>query len=89
MGVDTSHTHTIIHTHTRLGDGQAIVFDDSFEHEVVHEGGHVRYVLYAVLQHPDVEAAECSAVGGEGGAETKGGLTLLRAPRTMPNIPRG
>ena len=30
------------------------VFDDSFEHEVVHNGNESRYVLYAVLHHPDL-----------------------------------
>ena len=36
------------------GDGKAIVFDDSFEHSVHHRGEKVRYVLYAVLRHPNV-----------------------------------
>jgi hypothetical protein len=36
------------------GDGKAIVFDDSFEHSVIHRGEAVRYVLYAVLKHPNV-----------------------------------
>jgi hypothetical protein len=36
------------------GDGRAIVFDDSFEHSVDHRGKEVRYVLYAVLKHPNV-----------------------------------
>lgn len=36
------------------GDGKAIVFDDSFEHSVQHRGAQVRYVLYAVLRHPNV-----------------------------------
>ena len=36
-------------------DGQAIVFDDSFEHEVVHTGEADRYVLLLVLKHPDIE----------------------------------
>lgn len=83
------------------GDGQAIVFDDSFEHEVVHNGTEVRYVLYAVLQHPDVEAAECSAGETQAqpppqalGQHAKGaqGATELgslpRTPRAMPRIPR-
>jgi hypothetical protein len=34
------------------GDGRAVVFDDSFEHEVVHGGQADRYVLYAALHHP-------------------------------------
>ena len=36
-------------------DGHAIVFDDSFEHHVRHEGKEDRYVLFAILKHPDVE----------------------------------
>ena len=36
------------------GDGNAIVFDDSFEHEVKHRGEEDRYVLLIVLRHPDV-----------------------------------
>ena len=35
-------------------DGLAIVFDDSFEHEVVHRGEQDRYVVLMVLKHPDV-----------------------------------
>jgi aspartate beta-hydroxylase len=45
----------------RVGDewrtyhrGSAMVFDDSFEHEVVHEGSAPRVVLYAVLHHPEL-----------------------------------
>jgi len=33
--------------------GRAIVFDDSFEHEVEHKGDEARYVLLIVLKHPD------------------------------------
>jgi len=36
------------------GDGQALVFDDSFEHHVHHGGAADRYVLYVVLKHPDL-----------------------------------
>lgn len=36
------------------GDGHAIVFDDSFEHKVEHDGSHDRVVLFALLQHPDL-----------------------------------
>jgi hypothetical protein len=34
--------------------GSAMVFDDSYEHEVVHGGGAPRLVLYAVLHHPQL-----------------------------------
>ena len=36
------------------GDGHAIVFDDSFEHQVNHRGPEDRYVFFAILKHPDV-----------------------------------
>lgn len=29
----------------KKGDGNAIVFDDSFEHEVIHDGSDDRYVI--------------------------------------------
>ena len=35
------------------GDGSGLVFDDSFEHEVFHNGSNDRYVLYAAMHHPD------------------------------------
>ena len=34
------------------GDGHAIVFDDSFEHEVKHRGEQERFVVLIVLKHP-------------------------------------
>ena len=34
------------------GDGNAIVFDDSFEHSVYHGGEQDRFVVLAVLAHP-------------------------------------
>ena len=37
------------------GDGHGIIFDDSFEHEVKHDGDQDRFVILAVLKHPDVE----------------------------------
>jgi hypothetical protein len=35
------------------GDGSSIVFDDSFEHEVKHNGKADRFILLVVLKHPD------------------------------------
>lgn len=35
------------------GDGSVIVFDDSFEHSVYHAGKQDRFVLVAVLAHPE------------------------------------
>uniref|UniRef100_A0A7S4PY27 Aspartyl/asparaginy/proline hydroxylase domain-containing protein n=1 Tax=Alexandrium monilatum TaxID=311494 RepID=A0A7S4PY27_9DINO len=35
------------------GDGHAIVFDDSFQHSVYHGGQELRYILFAMLRHPD------------------------------------
>lgn len=37
---------------TYRGDGNALVFDDSFEHEVRHGGAADRFVLLIVLSHP-------------------------------------
>merc|ERR1712183_249326 len=36
------------------GDRNALVFDDSFEHSVIHQGPEDRYILFAQLKHPDV-----------------------------------
>jgi len=36
------------------GDGHPIVFDDSYEHHVYHEGSHDRFIVLAVLGHPDL-----------------------------------
>jgi hypothetical protein len=36
------------------GNGHAIVFDDSFEHSVRHDGTHDCFVVVAVLSHPDM-----------------------------------
>jgi hypothetical protein len=38
----------------KKGDGYAIVFDDSFEHEVIHDGNDDRYVILMVLKHPSL-----------------------------------
>ena len=39
------------------GDGHAIVFDDSFEHSVYHGGDEDRFVVWAVLAHPELGKA--------------------------------
>ncbi|KAL1526666.1 hypothetical protein AB1Y20_015370 [Prymnesium parvum] len=52
-------------------EGHAMVFDDSFEHEVVHAGINDRYVLYAVLHHP-----------GLGSPTIRKSTAELVAPRT-------
>ena len=36
------------------GEGHAIIFDDSFEHSVYHGGDQDRFVVLAVLAHPDL-----------------------------------
>jgi aspartate beta-hydroxylase len=41
-------------------DGRCIVFDDSFEHEVWHDGEQSRIVLLLDVPHPDLDAAERS-----------------------------
>jgi hypothetical protein len=38
------------------GDGHAIVFDDSFEHSVYHNGKNMRYILFCMFRHPDSTA---------------------------------
>jgi len=47
-------------------EGRAMVFDDSFEHEVVHGGKADRFVLYAVLHHPDLGEPRLHAEEGNG-----------------------
>ena len=49
-------------------EGECIVFDDSFEHEVIHGGEADRFVLYTVVHHPELgtpqmvgEAEACGA----------------------------
>lgn len=56
--------------HIRVGseirgwtEGKGIVFDDSFEHEVWHEGTETRIVLLARYWHPEMSEAEIESVG--------------------------
>ncbi|WP_229402861.1 aspartyl/asparaginyl beta-hydroxylase domain-containing protein [Micromonospora okii] len=37
-------------------DGRCLVFDDSFEHEVWHDGDHPRVVLLMDVSHPELDA---------------------------------
>jgi len=39
-------------------EGKFIIFDDSFEHEVWHDGDSVRLVLIVDMWHPDLTARE-------------------------------
>ena len=39
-------------------EGEFIVFDDSFEHEVWHDGNSTRLVLIVDLWHPDLTEHE-------------------------------
>jgi len=39
-------------------EGKFIVFDDSFEHEVWHDGTSLRLVLIVDIWHPDLTAQE-------------------------------
>lgn len=50
-------------------EGRAMVFDDSFEHEVVHGGTADRFVLYAVLHHPDLGTPTLSPPQWRGASE--------------------
>lgn len=56
--------------HIRVGaetrgwtEGKGFVFDDSFEHEVWHEGGDVRIVLLVRFWHPDLTDEEIESIG--------------------------
>lgn len=44
-------------------EGKGIVFDDSFEHEVWHDGSDVRIVFLARFWHPDLTDEEIESVG--------------------------
>ena len=41
---------------------QCIIFDDSFEHEIKHEGEGYRVVLIADIWHPGLTAEEIAAL---------------------------
>jgi len=43
-------------------EGKFIIFDDSFEHEVWHDGSSVRLVLIVDIWHPDLTAHEKAAL---------------------------
>ena len=43
-------------------EGKAFVFDDSFEHEVWHEGRDTRIVLLVRFWHPELEEAEIESI---------------------------
>lgn len=47
--------------------GECLIFDDSFEHEVWHDGSTDRVVLICDLWHPDVYALLHPSNEGEGG----------------------
>ena len=51
-----------IATFSRLAPGEALVFDDSFEHEVWNDGKQERVVLLLDLWHPDLQQDEISAI---------------------------
>ena len=44
-------------------EGKCLVFDDSFEHEVKHEGDSERIVLMINFFHPDVPEKEWPEIG--------------------------
>ena len=43
-------------------EGKFILFDDSFEHEVWHEGNSLRLVLIVDVWHPELTAREKSTL---------------------------
>jgi aspartyl/asparaginyl beta-hydroxylase (cupin superfamily) len=44
-------------------EGKGLVFDDSFEHEVWHEGAETRIVLLVRFWHPELTREEIESVG--------------------------
>lgn len=42
----------------KQGDGYAVVFDDSFEHSLHHEGEKDLFIISAILTHPDLNHSE-------------------------------
>ncbi|XP_050362389.1 aspartyl/asparaginyl beta-hydroxylase isoform X4 [Nymphalis io] len=56
---NTDGTYIRVHNETRQWQiGKTFIFDDSFEHEVWHNGTGTRIVLIVDLWHPDLTAAE-------------------------------
>lgn len=43
-------------------EGECLLFDDSFDHEVVHQGDRERVVLLIDYWHPDLAPAEIAAL---------------------------
>ena len=43
-------------------EGKCLFFDDSFDHEVRHEGNETRYVLILDIWHPDLTGVEIAAL---------------------------
>jgi len=46
-----------------MQEGKCLVFDDAFEHEVWNDSDHERLVLIIDFWHPDLDDAECRAMG--------------------------
>ena len=67
-------------TRTPWAPGAVVVFDDSYEHEVAHDGDHDRLVLDVNVAHPLLAAREGRPPGscatGAHGASTTGGRLL-------------
>ena len=51
-GIDFIVGEQLVQNYGGKGDGHAIVFDDSYEHSVSHNGTQDRFIILAVLQHP-------------------------------------
>ena len=60
--------------------GECLVFDESFEHEVWHEGAEDRIVLIADMWHPDLDVERAVPCG----AEQRAALEAARAGRHLP-----
>eukprot|EP01038_Epipyxis_sp_PR26KG_P011072 gene11072-14865_t len=51
------HSYHYNNDNNNNGDGShPIIFDDSFEHEVIHKGEADRYIMLIVLNHPDADS---------------------------------
>jgi aspartyl/asparaginyl beta-hydroxylase (cupin superfamily) len=56
---ESSASHLIVAGEARSwAEGKALLFDDSFEHEVTHRGKFPRAILDIVLTHPQVARAK-------------------------------
>lgn len=58
IGINFSFSRFHTHIHRTWTEGKIMVFDDSFEHEVWHNGTTYRLILIVDVWHPDLTAHE-------------------------------